>query len=115
MKVAEDEDVTYTLAGKLHVDNPGTFTIDSEGRVTLLKSLDREPPAGHPTWVVNVVATDKPSGSLKSKKGYSLLEVAVQDENDSPPGLDSCCLTGSVKENSREGNVGKALPNVSTP
>ena len=87
--------LTYDLAGVHIVGN--RFVIDSVGIVTLNEALDRDYPEGFANWQINVVAHDDPTHG-DSRAGYAMLNLRLQDRNDNPPYVDTCCVDGGVLE-----------------
>jgi len=82
-----------------------SFSVDpSTGAVTLLRALSRDWPTGFSRWQMNVIAADE-GGSATSKSGYGVVTVALVDKNDHAPVFDTCCLRGSVREDSSQGKV----------
>jgi len=75
----------------------------STGVLTLTKALSRDLPFGFSRWQMNVLAVDQ-SASAGAMTGYCVVSVELRDINDHAPVFDTCCLRGSVREDSSSGN-----------
>jgi hypothetical protein len=79
------------------------FTIDKySGEISVLKPLDRDPPAGVPVWEFVVHATDEDGTGLVS---YANVRVVLKDLNDHAP-IFIEHLVGTVEENREPGSNG---------
>ena len=76
----------------------------STGAVRLDQALSRDLPFGFSRWQVNVLAVDEP-GSRMSKTGYGTISISLIDINDHTPVFDTCCLRGSMPEDSPPGKT----------
>jgi len=80
-----------------------SFSVDrATGAVTLRAALSRDRPYGFSQWQMNVRAADE-SGLATSKSGYGVVTVQLGDVNDHAPVFDTCCLRGSLLEESPPG------------
>ncbi|KAF8368118.1 hmr-1, partial [Pristionchus pacificus] len=72
------------------------FSIHSHtGEMWMIKSVDRDPPKGLPTWMMIVRAIDSDGNGLI---GYADVQINVRDVNDNPPYFSSN-LFGFIDEN----------------
>ena len=95
-------DIHYWVEGALASgDYAGQFIINATGHVWLTRPVIRDYPDGHANWVFNVAGTDD---GIPAKTGYGVVNLYPTDINDNAPIFDTCCLTGSVDENSPSGN-----------
>jgi len=72
------------------------------GAMSLRRALSRDLPFGFSPWQINVLAADD-SGSSTSKTGYGIVTFELEDINNHAPVFDTCCLRGSVPEDSSQG------------
>ena len=71
----------------IYGNSNGDFTVNSNGSITLSKSLDRE---RTPSYILTIAATDSSSTGTTKQSTISLV-IAVSDVNDNPP-----IFTGSL-------------------
>ncbi|KAL5017034.1 hypothetical protein ScPMuIL_006623 [Solemya velum] len=95
---ATDADANSNLVYSLGPDTDDKFRLNStNGIISLLGPLDREPPAGKPTFEFNVLASDG------LNLGYASVVVILIDINDHFPIFDGSSLQGEVFEGENAG------------
>ena len=107
---SETTSLRYSVAGHYVREQPDAFSIESDGKVYLRKSLDRDYPYGHANWQINIVATDATMNG--GKAGYGVVNLRLVDKNDNAPLFDTCCLSGTVAEHSPSGKKRRTLKNL---
>ncbi|XP_068236938.1 neural-cadherin-like [Palaemon carinicauda] len=99
-----ENNIVFFLSGEgIDVKNPynSHFTIDSKnGKIFVMKALDRDYPGGHPLWTLTVFAQDEGGTGLAS---YSQVIVTVKDINDNSPVFKQVVYHCNVTENEDRG------------
>jgi len=67
------------------------LSIDSEGCLTMIKPLDRDPPNGYERWQILVSAKDE-NGGPNNLQSVLEVEIILTDINDNAPYLDMVIL-----------------------
>ena len=97
----EGTSIQYTLDGRFYTEDTSRFLIADDGKVWLRVAMDRDYPYGQANWQINAAADDE-SGASLAKRGYSIVNLKLTDINDNAPIFDTCCLIGTIPENTGE-------------
>ena len=103
-----DQNITYHLDSNSEVAKH--FRVDpKDGKISVIKKLDRDLPNGYPVWQMFIFAKDN-NGLPGSLENYVEFEAKLNDINDNPPFLDM--PNGLVwTENQKSGPVGMLVAN----